>query len=360
MKTLLIDGIIGWDVDERTVRNFLNENQGKNVKVEISSPGGFVYPGLGIFNLLKNHDGEVHTHLMGLAASMASYITLAGDLITAESNAIFMIHNASGFVIGDYQVMEKAADTFKRMSRLLAQAYANRTGKSLKEIGQLMDDETYFFGDEIKKEGFADEIIKAKKKQNKKDVVALARMAIIDCNARMKEHAETENIEKVAAMLGDQPKAAFSIVNTEEKAADDSKQPKTNTKKEKNGMDEKTLKAEHPDTYNLIFNQGVDAGKVGEKERIIAHLTMGKANGAEDYAMECIEKGLEVTNQMVFAEYNSKGKKKIDIEDRQEDNPDDVALDPDDVDEKKSETDLLAMVMEKSEKSGKPVEQQIA
>lgn len=356
MKTLLIDGIIGWDINERTVRNFLNDNQGKDVRVEISSPGGFVYPGLGIFNLLKNHDGEVHTHLMGLAASMASYITLAGDLITAESNAIFMIHNVSGFVIGDHQVMTKAADTFKRMSRLLAQAYANRTGKSLKEIGKLMDDETFFFGDEIKKEGFADEIVKAKKKQKKKDVVALARMAIIDCNTRMKEHTETENIEKVAAMLGDQPKAAFSIVNTEEKAADDSKQPKTNTKKEKNGMDEKTLKAEHPGVYNSIFKQGVEA----EKDRVTAHLTMGKQTGAIDYAMECIENGKNMTEQSVVAEYMSKGMKKQDIEDRQEDNADTTVQDPDEVDEQKAEADLFAAVMEKSEKSGKPVEQQTA
>ncbi|MCK5612879.1 Clp protease ClpP [Candidatus Pacearchaeota archaeon] len=355
MKTLLINGIIGWDVDERDVRNFLNENKGDDVKVEISSPGGFVSPGLGMFNLLKNHNGQVHTHLMGFAASMASYIAMAGDLISAESNAIFMIHNVSGFVGGDHQVMEKAANIFKRMSRLLAQAYANRTGKSLKEIGQLMDDETFFFGDEIKKEGFVDEIIKAKKKQKKKNVVALARMAIIDCNARMKEHAETENIEKVAAMLGDQPKAAFSIVNKE--PAVEPKQPKTNTKKEKTGMDEKTLKAEHPEIYNSIFNQGVEAGKTEEKDRVTAHLTMGKQTGAIDYAMECIEGGKNMTEQSVVAEYYSKGMKKQDIEAREGDNPDNVIQDSDEDDEAKKETDLLAMVMDKSEKTGKPVEQ---
>ena len=133
-KVLALSGIIGWDVDTKGVRTFLDESAGEDIEVQISSPGGYVYPGLEIFNLLRNHDGKITTRLMGLAASMASYIAMVGDHIIAEDNAVFMIHNASGFAIGDHNTMHKAADVLEGLSNLLAKKYMDRTGKSLEEI----------------------------------------------------------------------------------------------------------------------------------------------------------------------------------------------------------------------------------
>lgn len=201
-KVLAISGVIGWDIDAKEVRTFLDEATGEDIEVQISSPGGYVYPGLEIYNLLKNHDGQITTRLMGLAASMASYIAMVGDHIIAEDNAVFMIHNASGFAMGTHKTMRKAADVMEGLSNMLAKKYMDKTGKSLEEMKILMDAETFLFGDEIKDAGFVDEVAKTEKEKDKKTAVALATVAITDCMMKMKEsEQEKEDLERASALL---------------------------------------------------------------------------------------------------------------------------------------------------------------
>ena len=201
-KVLAISGIIGWDVDAKGVRTFLDASAGEDIEVQISSPGGYVYPGLEIFNLLRNHNGKITTRLMGLAASMASYIAMVGDHIIAEDNAVFMIHNASGFAIGDHNTMHKAADVLEGLSNLLAKKYMDRTGKSLEEMKVLMDKTTFLYGDEIEEAGFVDEVAKTEKEKDRTAAVALATISIADCVAKMKTaEQEKEDLERAAALL---------------------------------------------------------------------------------------------------------------------------------------------------------------
>jgi ATP-dependent protease ClpP protease subunit len=201
-KVLAISGIIGWDVDAKEVRTFLDEVAGEDIEVQISSPGGYVYPGLEIYNLLRNHDGKITTRLMGLAASMASYIAMVGDYVIAEDNAVFMIHNAIGLAIGDHNIMRKTADVMEGLSNLLAQKYMSKTGKSLDELKALMDVDTFLFGDEIEKAGFVDEIAKTEKEKDRTAAVALATISIADCVAKMKTaEQEKEDLERAAALL---------------------------------------------------------------------------------------------------------------------------------------------------------------
>ena len=201
-KVLAISGIIGWEVDAQGVRTFLDEAAGEDIEVQISSPGGYVYPGLEIYNLLRNHDGKITTRLMGLAASMASYIAMVGDYVIAEDNAVFMIHNASGLAIGDHNIMRKAADVMEGLSNLIAQKYMSKTGKSLDELKALMDVDTFLFGDEIEKAGFVDEIAKTEKKKDRAAAIALATISVADCVAKMKAfEQEKEDLERAAAFL---------------------------------------------------------------------------------------------------------------------------------------------------------------
>jgi len=202
---IVIDGIIGgWEIDGRYIRNELEKAGGQPVYVEIASPGGFVFDGIEIYNLFKNYSGFVHMHIIGLAASMASYIPLAGNKITAEENAVFMIHNVWGGVIGDYREFEKQGQILQGLTNLLAKAYAAKTGKPLSEIINLMDAETFFFGQEIIDNGFIDEIIPVgKKAESKSDSLLLAKMQVEDCFSKMKkfENKKREDIQKAAAML---------------------------------------------------------------------------------------------------------------------------------------------------------------
>lgn len=264
MKLITINGIIGWDVSTRDIQIALEQAADEDIKVEISSPGGFVYPGLYIFNLLKNYSGKVHTHLMGLAASMASVIAMAGDKITAESNSVFMIHNASLVAMGDFRIMQKASSISEGISNMIAKTYAARTGKAVSEIQSLMNAETYFFGDESQKAGFVDEVYESKTKTTKEEAMAIAQASIMDCNAILKDPEKNgvEDIEKVAAMTTDIKPQKGAAQYTAIGAEDDDIQTK-----EHDTMDLNELMAKEPALHTQVealkkssFDDGVKAG----------------------------------------------------------------------------------------------------
>lgn len=275
MHIISISGVIGYDVRGKDVRQALIDAKGKDIEVQISSPGGYVYPGLEIFNLIKNYKGKVTTRLMGLAASMASYIAMVGDYIIAEDNAVFMVHNVSGFAMGDHNVMRKAGNVFEGLSNLLAKKYMNQTGKSLTEMKALMDDETFLYGDEIKKAGFVDEIAESEEDKDKKSAVALAKITIADCISKMKE-SEGEDLEKAAAMIEDYSGNSAATNKADKSAAKSSAQPPANAGKEQEViMTLKKLMAEHPalklEVNALVdekYKAGVEAGKAEVNARI--------------------------------------------------------------------------------------------
>ena len=154
MRIIQIEGVIGWDVSGRDIRRQLAAANGEDIKAEISSIGGNVLEGLEIFNRLRNYSGKVHTHILATAASMASYIHLAGDVRTAEDNAVFMIHNVRGFGGGDHIELRKRADIFEGLSALLANEYARAMRIPVAQVRALMDAETFYFGAEILEAGF--------------------------------------------------------------------------------------------------------------------------------------------------------------------------------------------------------------
>ena len=160
MKVVPISGTIGWDVSPADVRTALDDAGGESIDVQISSPGGFVLEGLEIYNLIHNYPGEKTTHLMGAAASMASYIALAGDTVRAEANTVYMIHNALGGAYGNAADLRKAADIYEGFSNLIAAAICGEDpGNRWPRSRRSCDAESWFFGPEAKEAGFVDEII---------------------------------------------------------------------------------------------------------------------------------------------------------------------------------------------------------
>jgi ATP-dependent protease ClpP protease subunit len=67
-----------------------------HINLHIHSPGGDVFDGIAIYNLLNKHPAKVTVHIDGLAASMASVIAMAGDRIVMPENALMMIHKPWG------------------------------------------------------------------------------------------------------------------------------------------------------------------------------------------------------------------------------------------------------------------------
>jgi hypothetical protein len=91
----------------------------------------------------------------GLAASMASIVCMAGDEIEMPSNAFMMLHNPSDVALGDAEEMRKSAALLDQVKQQLAAIYAAKSGKSIADVGKLMDAETWLDGATALAEGFA-------------------------------------------------------------------------------------------------------------------------------------------------------------------------------------------------------------
>ncbi|MCG8672992.1 MAG: Clp protease ClpP, partial [Pseudomonadales bacterium] len=129
-----------------------------SVKVRINSPGGDMFEGLAIYNMLRAHSGSVEVEILGLAASAASIIAMAGDEIVMGPGSIMMIHNAWGMVIGNRHDMREAADVFETFDSSMVKLYAARTGRERDDIAKMMDDETFLDAEEAVEAGFATKV----------------------------------------------------------------------------------------------------------------------------------------------------------------------------------------------------------
>jgi len=127
-----------------------------DVVVNINSLGGSFFAGVTIFNLLKRHPGTVTVNVLGIAASAASIVAMAGDQINMGPAAFMMIHNGQGAAVGDRHVMESAMENLKAIDDAIRDLYVARTGKHAASIASMMDAETLMNAAEAIKDGFAD------------------------------------------------------------------------------------------------------------------------------------------------------------------------------------------------------------
>lgn len=143
------------------VRAALKSIKSQNIRVRINSPGGDVFDGIAIYNDLVAHPARVEVEIVGLAASAASLIAMAGDNISIADNAFIMIHNAWVGVVGDRNELAKAGRVLDRIDAALARTYAARAGVAHDEVVEMMDDETWLDSAEAISMGFADETLEA-------------------------------------------------------------------------------------------------------------------------------------------------------------------------------------------------------
>ncbi len=150
-----------WDGSGITAKNFqkeLAEIKASQIDLHINSPGGLVFDGISIYNLLKNHPANVTTYIDGLAASIASVIALAGDKVIMAENALMMIHKASGMVMGTSDDIRDFAEKLDKVNGSIAITYMSKTKKDEKEVNDLMAAETWMNADEALEMGFVDEV----------------------------------------------------------------------------------------------------------------------------------------------------------------------------------------------------------
>lgn len=135
------------------------------VDVLINSGGGDVFDGVAIHSLLATHPGFVTTENVGLAASAASFIMLAGRRVKARRNSMTMIHDAMTGVFGNRQAFERAINLLDKVSDNIADMYAEKAGEDVEFWRAKMlengEDGVWYTGQEAEEAGLVDEIVSA-------------------------------------------------------------------------------------------------------------------------------------------------------------------------------------------------------
>ena len=156
-----IDGEIvsdEWEDSDTSAAGFRDDLKAlgdvSTINLHINSPGGSVFEGIAIYNMLKQHKAAVNTYVDGLAASIASVIAMAGDTIFMPKNAMLMIHNPWTMAVGNASDLRKQADELDTITKSSVVTYLNKAGDKL-------DEETWLTADEAIGYGLADEVLES-------------------------------------------------------------------------------------------------------------------------------------------------------------------------------------------------------
>ncbi len=133
------------------------------VEVQINSPGGDMFEGIAIYNVLREHPHAVTVKIMGMAASAASIIAMAGDTVEIGTASFLMIHNCWVLAMGNRHDMRETAEFLEPFDAAMVDVYSARSGKPAAEIAKWMDAETYMSGAQAIERGFADSLLSADK-----------------------------------------------------------------------------------------------------------------------------------------------------------------------------------------------------
>jgi ATP-dependent Clp protease protease subunit len=138
-----------------------SENPDKDISLYINSPGGSVSAGMSIFDTMQFIKPDVSTLCMGIAASMGSFLLMAGakGKRFALPNSRVMIHQPSGGAQGQATDIEIHAREILKTREQLNRIYAERTGQSIEKIRADMERDFFLDPIEAKEYGLIDQVL---------------------------------------------------------------------------------------------------------------------------------------------------------------------------------------------------------
>jgi len=138
-----------------------SENPDKDIFLYINSPGGSVSAGLAVYDTMNFVKPDVSTLCMGLAASMGSFLLMAGAKGKRVSlpNSKIMIHQPSGGAQGQATDIEIHAREIIKTREQLNRIYAERTGQSVEKIAADMERDRFMSPAEALDYGLIDQVI---------------------------------------------------------------------------------------------------------------------------------------------------------------------------------------------------------
>lgn len=150
---------MGEGITSRRVSAALRRIGDQEVFVDINSPGGDFFEGVAIYNMLRQHSQKVTVRVLGLAASAASIIAMAGDEIQIGQAGFLMVHNAWVVAVGNRHDMQEASQVLTPFDDAMASVYAAQAGVDRAAAAEWMDHETWFNGQEAVEIGLATELL---------------------------------------------------------------------------------------------------------------------------------------------------------------------------------------------------------
>ena len=142
----------------RSVADALAKGNGERAEVEINSGGGEIFAASEIYTALRSYAGGVIVRIVGLAASAASIIAMAGESEMTPTG-MMMIHNVQTEASGDYRQMEHTAGTLRDANHAIISAYVAKTGRPEAEIAAMMDAETWITAKRAVELGLVDRVM---------------------------------------------------------------------------------------------------------------------------------------------------------------------------------------------------------
>lgn len=181
-------------IDEASVHEALNQAT-TPVIIRLNSPGGDVFEGISIYNLLKDSERDITVEVTGVAASAASIIAMGANRLVMCKGSSLMIHEASTWAIGNKADIQKTLNALETIDSSIISIYVEKTGLDDATLNDYLVNETWFTADEAVEVGFADEV--------KKVIEQTAMMNSTDVEIKLSEELKNalEEIKEVKALL---------------------------------------------------------------------------------------------------------------------------------------------------------------
>jgi ATP-dependent Clp protease protease subunit len=137
------------------------EDDKRDISIYINSPGGSVYAGLAIYDVMQYVPNDIATYAMGMAASMGQFLLCAGTKGKRFTlpHAQILMHQPSGGIGGTASDIRIQAEQMLYIKRTLAQRTAFHTGQTVEQIEADADRDRWFTAEQAREYGFVDRVI---------------------------------------------------------------------------------------------------------------------------------------------------------------------------------------------------------
>ena len=315
-----------WSDDCVTYRNFIDELNGlgekKTINVMIQSGGGDVFAANAIYNALAMNKATITGTIIGICASAATIVLMACDERRIAKNAILMAHNPSVTLWGSYQTEDllKLAEVTDQVKKSIVAAYMERLDKTEEEINQLMDEESWYVGQEAVDAGFCDSVIETDFQNSSVSNSFMVDGVSYSFSGYMDQFVPDQIRKKVQALSKPEKKDSGTFFNTTNHTKKGNEDMEGDAKKTEQAItDAAQLKQAYPELCDQIASAAVDAERARIKaiDEIAGNIPADMLNKAKyeepvsaaDLALACMKAdnhaGKEFFDQMVKEMQNS-------------------------------------------------------